>query len=121
MLESAWKMESARLARAPGVFFQIGEIQLSLKVDKIQLSLELDRIQLSLEVDRTLEIGEIQLPLRVSAQLSFISAAPTQNSVTRMENASKLFNCELNKAKHFKNPKAYAPLYLRNLQSNFQD
>ena len=91
-------------------FFQIGEIQLSLKVDKIQLSLELDRIQLSLEVDRTLEIGEIQLPLRVNDQHSFISAAPTQNSANRMENASKLFNCELNNAKHFENPKAFAPL-----------
>ena len=82
-------MESVRLARAPGVFFQIGEIQLSLEVDKTQLSLA---------------VGEIQLFLRVNDQHSFISAAPTQNSVNRMENASKLFNCELNNAKHFENP-----------------
>ena len=87
-------------------YFQIGEIQLSLEVDKTQLSLA---------------VGEIQLSLRVNDQHSFISAAPTQNSANRMENASKLFNCELNKAKHFKHPKAYAPLYLRNFQSTFQE
>ena len=115
MLESAWKMESARLARAPGVFFQIGEIQLSLEVDKTQLSLAVGEIQLSLAV------GEIQLFLRVNDQHSFISAAPTQNSANRMENASKLFNCELNTAKHFENPKAHAPLYLSDFQFNFQE
>ena len=38
-----------------------------------------------------------------------------------MENASKLFNCELNTAKHFENPKAYAPLYLSDFQFNFQE
>ena len=87
-------------------YFQIGEIQLSLGVDKTQLSLA---------------VGEIQLSLRVNDQHSFISAAPTQNSVKWMENASKLFNCELNKAKHFKNPKAYAPLYLSDFQFNFHE
>ena len=78
-------------------YFQIGEIQLSLEVDKTQLSLA---------------VGEIQLSLRVNDQHSFISAAPTQNSVNRMENASKLFNCELNKAKHFKNFKNGKPTEL---------
>ena len=117
-------------------FLQIGKFQLSLRVDRTQLSLEVDRIslslevgeiQLSLEVDRTqlslevgraqlsLAVGEIQLSFRVSDQLSFISAAPTQNSVTRMENASKPFNCELKKNK------ACAPLYIRNFQFNFQE
>ena len=84
-------------------YFQIGEIQLSLEVDKTQLSLAVGEIQLSLAV------SEIQLSLRVNDQHSFISAAPTQNSVNRMENASKLFNCELNKAKHFKNFKNGKP------------
>ena len=79
-LASAWKMESARLARAPGVFFS----------NRRDLDLEVDRTQLSIEVDKT------QLSLEVGDQLSFISAAPTQNFVIRMENASKLFNCELN-------------------------
>ena len=96
-------------------YLQIGEIQLSLEVDKTQLSLAVGEIQLSLTV------GEIQLSLRVNDQHSFISAAPTQNSVNRMENASKLFNCELNTAKHFENPKAYAPLYLSDFQFNFQE
>ena len=72
-------MESARLARVPGVFANRRDLEL--EVDRTQLSLKVDRIQLSLEVDD---------------QPSFISAAPTQNFVTRMENASKLFNCELN-------------------------
>ena len=78
-----------------------------------------NRRDLDLEVDRTqlsLEVGEIQLSLEVGDQPSFISAAPTQNFVTRMENASKLFNCELNKK-----TKTCSPLYLRNFQFNFQE
>ena len=72
-------------------FFSSNRRDLDLEVDRTQLSLEVGEIQLSLEV------GEIQLFLELGDQLSFISAAPTQNSVTRMENASKPFNCELKK------------------------
>ena len=38
-LASAWKMESARLARVPGVFFSSNRRDLDLEVDKTQLSL----------------------------------------------------------------------------------
>ena len=99
-LASAWKMESARLARVPGVFFS----------NRRDLYLEVDRTQLSLEV------GEIQLSLEVGDQPSFISAAPTQNFATRMENASKLFNCELN----IKNPRP-APRVIFNLIQEEED
>ena len=58
-LASAWKMESARLARVPGVFFSSNRRDLDLEVDRTQLSLEVGEIQLSLEVDRT------QLSLKV--------------------------------------------------------